>query len=87
MVNKEKLQLILGRLQARSENSYIEYIGRCRKDQCLGWEAKVDAGEFGKDELQAHKDAQEMLGKHRAYAEAIKIFADLDLTPEDIKQD
>jgi len=71
-----ELTPLLERLIARKENAYIEYIARCRKDECLGWEAKVDHGKFGENELKAHKDAQEMLGRHRAFADAIDMIVE-----------
>lgn len=65
------LSALLGRFESLRDNAYIEYIGCCRKDDCLGWEAKVEHGEFGLDELEAHKRAAEWLGKHRAYARVV----------------
>ncbi len=44
------------RLQARADNAYCDYIGLCRRDECLGWEAKVENELFGDAELKAHKD-------------------------------
>lgn len=57
-------------LQAKADNSYIEYLNLCRRDECLGWEIKVEKGIFGEPELKAHKDAAEKLGRHRALQEA-----------------
>lgn len=62
-------ELVL-RLRARSDNAYIEHLNRCGKTECLGWEAKVERGKFGLSELEAHKAAAEMLGRHRALFEA-----------------
>jgi len=69
-----ELNALLERFDAISANTYHQYIGLCGADECLGWEAKVDCREFGNKELQAHKDAQEMLGRHRAFAEAAKMI-------------
>lgn len=57
-----------------SSNSYIKYIQSCRKEDCLGFEAKVKSGKFGEAQLLAHKEAQEMLGRHRAFAEAAQML-------------
>lgn len=65
---------LLERLIARADNAYIDYINKCRREECLGWEVKVDRGKFGFKELQAHKDAAEQLGKHRALHEAVKML-------------
>ena len=61
---------LLDRLQAKADNAYCDYIGLCRRDECLGWEAKTEKGIFGEAELKAHKDAAEKLGRHRALQEA-----------------
>lgn len=71
---------LLDRLQARADNAYCDYIGLCRRDECLGWEAKVEKGLFGDAELKAHKDAAERLGRHRALQEAVNLLHEL-LTP------
>ena len=64
------LGALLASLQARADNAYCDYIGLCRRDECLGWEAKTEKGIFGDAELKAHKDAAEKLGRHRALQEA-----------------
>ena len=71
---------LFDRLQARADNAYCDYIGLCRRDECLGWEAKVGKGLFGDAELKAHKDAAEKLGRHRALQEAANLLHEL-LTP------
>ena len=71
---------LLDRIQARADNAYCDYIGLCRRDECLGWEAKVEKGIFGEAELKAHKIAAEMLGRHRALQEAANLLHEL-LTP------
>jgi hypothetical protein len=63
---------LLTHLEALRDNAYFEYIGHCRRDECLGWEAKIDYQKFGLPEIEAHKRAAEWLGKHRAYANAVK---------------
>lgn len=72
-----ELTTLLERFDALGANAYHRYIELCRKDECLGWEAKVDCGKFCAAELQAHKDAQEMLGKHRAFTEAAKMLREV----------
>ncbi len=74
---------LLDRLQARADNAYCDYIGLCRRDECLGWEAKVEKQIFGEAELKAHKDAAEKLGRHRALQEAANLLHEL-LTPNDL---
>jgi hypothetical protein len=65
------------RLWARSENAYCEMISVARKDESLGWQAKVDRGEFGHNELTAHCRGAELLGRHRALAEACREIDDV----------
>lgn len=73
----DELGPLLDRLQARADNAYVSYIGLCRKDECLGWEAKIEKGVFGEAELKAHKDAAEQLGRHRALQEAADMLNEL----------
>jgi len=60
------------RLLARADNAYCEMISVARRDESLGWEIKVERGEFGRKELDAHCKAGELLGRHRALAEACR---------------
>lgn len=64
------------RLQARADNAYVEYISQSRKDECLGWEIKVEKKLFGRAELDAHIKAAEWLGRHRALQEAAQLVRD-----------
>jgi hypothetical protein len=66
------LDSLVSRFGALRDNAYLEYIGACRRDECLGWEAKAEHREFGLKELEAHKTAAEWLGKHRAYARTVE---------------
>ncbi len=65
---------LLERMRARADNAYCLYIGALRKDECLGWEIKVERGKFGKAEIEAHCKANEMLGRHRALHEAAEML-------------
>lgn len=58
------------RLQTNAENVYFDYIEQLRRDECLGWEVKVERGKFGEAELKAHCAAAEKLGRYRALCEA-----------------
>jgi hypothetical protein len=75
------IETIINRLQAKSENAYIGYINAHRKDECLGWEAKVLHNKFGEKELKAHKKAQEWFGKHCAYLDAIEVIKEESSSP------
>ena len=71
---------LLKSLQARADNAYCDYIGMCRRDECLGWEIKVEKHLFGEAELKAHTNAAEKLGRHRALQEAANLLHKL-MTP------
>jgi hypothetical protein len=58
-------------LRGFSNNAYCDYIAQMKRDKCLGLEAKLKSGTFGKAELEAHTRAGELLGRHRAFAEAL----------------
>ena len=60
------------RLWARCENAYCDRTGVARRDESLGWEIKVERGEFGRKELDSHAKMGELLGRHRALAEACR---------------
>ena len=68
---------LIDRLRARADNAYCDYISICRRDECLGFEAKVEKGIFRDAELKAHKDAAEKLGRHRALHEAANLLEEL----------
>ena len=65
---------LIERLQARADNAYVDYINWCRRDECLGWEAKIEKGVLGLAELEAHKRAAEALGRHRALQEVANLL-------------
>jgi len=71
---KSKLNEVLERLVARGENAYCRMISQARTDECLGWEAKIDHGKFGKPEMDAHATMNELLGKHRGLMDAVKLL-------------
>lgn len=68
---------VLERIHAMSDNAYCDYIGQLRRDECLGWEIKVERGKFGEAELKAHCAAAEKLGHHRALHEAANMLGDV----------
>ena len=76
---------VLERMRARADNAYCDYIGQLRRDECLGWEIKVERQEFGEAELKAHCAAAENLGWHRALHEAAKMLEEalrgVDINP------
>ena len=73
---EDDLKKLIERVYARADNSYCKYIDRCRADECLGWEIKVEKGKFGKAEIDAHTSAAEELGRHRALHEVAMMLRD-----------
>ena len=68
---------VLERMRGMADNAYHDYIGQLRRDECLGWEIKVERGKFGEAELKVHKDAAERLGRHRALQEAANMLTEV----------
>lgn len=64
-------------IRAMSDRAYSQYIQQMSRPECLGWEAKAVNGRFGIKELEAHTTAGELLGRHRALAEAATMLAAL----------
>ena len=65
--NRPSLEEVFRRLSDREYCNFIEQIG---SDVCLGWKYKARHGMFGEAELKGHTLAGEMLGRHKAFAEA-----------------
>ena len=61
-----------------SDRAYCDYIGQMRRDVCLGWEHKAKNAKFGEAELKGHTKAGELLGRHKAFAEAADALANID---------
>jgi len=73
-VTKEKVTSLASRLRARADNAYCDYISQSKRDECLGWEIKVERGTFDAAHLEAHTKRGEFLGRHRALHEAAKLL-------------
>ena len=56
------------KLREAADKAYCDYILQMSRPECLGFEAKLKDGTFGKAELDAHVKAGELLGQHKAYA-------------------
>ena len=65
---------VLKYMRALAKNAYCDYIGQLLRDECLGWEIKVEHGKFGKAELEAHCMAAEKLGRYRGLYEAARVL-------------
>ena len=71
---EDPVTALIDRLRARADNAYHQYIGQSGVAECLGWEVKVEKGEFGWAELEAHTKRGELLGRHRALHEAATLI-------------
>lgn len=65
---------VLETMRARADIAYCTYISQLRRNECLGWEIKVERRKFGDAELKAHCAAAEALGRHRAFHEAANML-------------
>lgn len=65
--NRRSLEDVFRRL---SDSAYCNFIEQIGSDVCLGWKYKARHGMFGEAELKGHTLAGEMLGRHKAFAEA-----------------
>jgi len=68
---------LAARLTTRADNAYMDMLDIARQDASLGWQIKVERGAFGRKELDAHCDAAEKLGRHRALNEAARELYEL----------
>ena len=68
---------MLNRIHSKADNAYCDYIGQMMRDECLGWEIKIERGKFGEVELKSHCAAAEKLGRHRALFEAANMLNEL----------
>lgn len=67
---KELIEQITG----ESGSAYCQSLRQFEKTECLGWEAKVKSGKFGKEEHDAHRKANELMGRHQGLARAASIL-------------
>lgn len=72
MADLSRLNDALDALWKEAEAAYIQALNCFSKTECLGWEAKTLTGVFGKAEYEAHKKANELIGRHHGMAHAVK---------------
>jgi hypothetical protein len=68
------IEEIIAEITRRGQNFYCESLRIASAAPCLGWEAKVKAGEFGEDEMSAHAQHHLNMGMHRGLLEAVRII-------------
>ena len=54
-------------LREKGDRGYMEMVEVSKRHECLGFEAKMSTGRFGKPELEAHKQCAQLYGKHLAF--------------------
>ena len=62
----------LDQLRKEADSAYCRFLDKMSSKPCLGHEAKIRNGTFGVTELEAHRNAKELLGFHRGIYHAIK---------------
>lgn len=71
----KELEAIVAEMRRKADMAYCDYIRKMQSPECLGWEAKVNTGKFGSEELRAHVAAGELLSRHRALHEAAEALS------------
>lgn len=64
-----KVRELLEEIKALGDGTYCRALDIARNPDALGWEIKVQRGEFGRKELEAHCDSSRHIGKHQGYAD------------------
>ena len=67
-------ETLISFLQRKAERAYLTYANYCYRDENRGEEFKLANGQFTKENLKAHCEAAELLGKHKAFHEVIKFI-------------
>lgn len=65
---------VIAELNRLADGAYINYAAMTRMPPCLGETIKMEKGQFGAVELQAHRSAARELGRHQALHTAIKLL-------------
>lgn len=60
-------------ITSESDTAYCQSLRQFEQAPCLGWEWKAKNGEFGKVEHDAHRKANELMGRHQGLARAAQI--------------
>ena len=58
----------------RASSAYMQFVTLAAKHECAGEEFRLSSGRFTLQELNAHRDASEQLGRHRAFAEIAEVI-------------
>lgn len=74
-VSEDERAKALERVMKDADSAYIEYIRQMEKPDCLGFQAKMNYGKFGLEQLEAHCKASHLLGQHRGIHHAIKMLS------------
>lgn len=70
-----RLRSALEDIRSQAGRHYCRSLDQFSKTECLGWEAKVRTGVFGKPEFEAHAEANLRMGRHQGMMEAVKRIA------------
>lgn len=67
-------------LRKEADRAYCRFLDKMSSRECLGEEAKLQTGGFGQAELNAHRDARELLGVHKGIHRAIRALTDGEIS-------
>lgn len=73
MDQRDELAKLRDFLKRLSEDSYVRMAALAKVPDCLGWEAKVARGDFGADNMAAHRRVHEMYGISVGYQRASEL--------------
>lgn len=72
----DQMDAVKDSLRREADRAYCQFIDKMSSRECLGEEAKLRDGRFGAAELDAHRDARELLGVHRGIYKAIAAMSE-----------
>jgi len=75
-----RLADIAQKINHAASAAYCASLDKFSKSACLGWEAKVASGDFGKTEMEAHAEANTLMGRHQGLSAALEILRALSTT-------
>jgi hypothetical protein len=72
----DKIESALEEIRRIADGAYCASLDKFSSTPCLGFEAKVERGLFGKAEHSAHAEANKLMGRHFGMHEALRIIRD-----------
>ena len=77
----EQVERMRAALKAKADRAYCDSLKQAKTVLCLGTDYKLAHGVFTVANLAAHAKSDELMGKHRAYADALTMSEVLSSSP------